>query len=61
MVVDVEHHRQPDRAGHLVEDLGVLLELGEARLDAGVKRLRNPHRYHVSLSERLWRLRQVDA
>ncbi len=33
-------------------------EADEARLDAGVRRLRNPHRYHVSLSERLWRLRQ---
>lgn len=29
-----------------------------ARLDAGVKRLLNPHIYHVSLSERLWQLKQ---
>jgi nicotinate phosphoribosyltransferase len=29
-----------------------------ARLDAGVKRLVNPHIYHVSLSERLWELKQ---
>lgn len=29
-----------------------------ARLDAGVKRLINPHIYHVSLSERLWDLKQ---
>lgn len=28
------------------------------RLDTGVKRLLNPHIYHVSLSERLWRLKQ---
>lgn len=27
------------------------------RLDAGVKRLINPHIYHVSLSEKLWRLK----
>lgn len=30
----------------------------EAALDAGVKRLINPHRYHVSLSEELWRLKR---
>ncbi len=29
-----------------------------ARLDAGVKRLINPHIYHVSLSEKLWELKQ---
>jgi nicotinate phosphoribosyltransferase len=28
------------------------------RLDPGVRRLMNPHIYHVSLSERLWRLKQ---
>lgn len=28
------------------------------RLDAGVKRLLNPHIYHVSLSEKLWKLKQ---
>jgi nicotinate phosphoribosyltransferase len=28
------------------------------RLDAGVKRLVNPHVYHVSLSEQLWDLKQ---
>jgi nicotinate phosphoribosyltransferase len=29
-----------------------------ARLDPGVRRLMNPHIYHVSLSERLWNLKQ---
>jgi len=28
------------------------------RLDPGVRRLVNPHRYHVSLTEELWRLKQ---
>ncbi len=28
------------------------------RLDLGVRRLVNPHRYHVSLTPRLWRLKQ---
>lgn len=30
----------------------------EERLDAGVRRLINPHIYHVSLSDALWRLKQ---
>jgi nicotinate phosphoribosyltransferase len=29
------------------------------RLDPGVKRLVNPHIYHVSLTERLWNLKQT--
>jgi nicotinate phosphoribosyltransferase len=28
------------------------------RLDPGVKRLINPHIYHVSLTENLWKLKQ---
>jgi nicotinate phosphoribosyltransferase len=28
------------------------------RLDPGVRRLINPHIYHVSLSEQLWELKQ---
>jgi nicotinate phosphoribosyltransferase len=28
------------------------------RLDPGVKRIMNPHVYHVSLTERLWSLKQ---
>ncbi|MCA9870991.1 MAG: hypothetical protein KC487_11530, partial [Anaerolineae bacterium] len=29
-----------------------------AQLDAGVKRFVNPHIYHVSLSDKLWNLKQ---
>jgi nicotinate phosphoribosyltransferase len=28
------------------------------RLDAGVRRIMNPHVYHVSLTEKLWNLKQ---
>jgi nicotinate phosphoribosyltransferase len=35
-----------------------LREADLARLDPGVKRLMNPHIYHVSLSDRLWALKQ---
>jgi len=29
-----------------------------ARLDPGVRRLLNPHVYHVSLTDKLWNLKQ---
>jgi nicotinate phosphoribosyltransferase len=52
------------RDGQLVVDLPPLEELRErrvrdlSRLDPGVKRLVNPHVYHVSLTDKLWRLKQ---
>jgi nicotinate phosphoribosyltransferase len=52
------------RAGKLVYDLPAINAMREIRkadverLDAGVKRLMNPHIYHVSLSQRLWDLKQ---
>ncbi len=52
------------RAGELVYQLPTIEEMRErrvadiARLDPGVRRLVNPHIYHVSLSERLWDLKQ---
>jgi nicotinate phosphoribosyltransferase len=51
-------------AGELVCDLPPLEEMRDwreadvERLDPGVKRLVNPHVYHVSLTERLWNLKQ---
>ena len=36
-------------------------EADEERLDVGVRRLRHPHVYHVSLSEALWRLTREAA
>ncbi len=50
--------------GRLVYDLPSIESMRERResdlerLDAGVKRLMNPHIYHVSLSQRLWTLKQ---
>ncbi len=52
------------RDGALVCDLPSIEEMRNvrisdmARLDAGVKRLVNPHAYHVSLSGKLWDLKQ---
>jgi len=50
--------------GRLVGELPGIDEIRERRdrdlerLDSGVRRLVNPHRYHVSLSEDLWNLKQ---
>jgi nicotinate phosphoribosyltransferase len=50
--------------GRLVYDLPSIEEMRRIRqadverLDPGVKRLINPHTYHVSLTERLWDLKQ---
>ena len=50
--------------GRLVYDLPSIDEMRRVRqtdlerLDPGVRRIMNPHIYHVSLSERLWKLKQ---
>jgi nicotinate phosphoribosyltransferase len=41
-----------------IEDMRQLRDRDLERLDAGVRRLVNPHTYHVSLSEDLWQLKQ---
>ena len=52
------------RAGQLVYELPAIEQMRVVRdtdlncLDPGVKRLMNPHIYHVSLSEGLWALKQ---
>jgi nicotinate phosphoribosyltransferase len=52
------------REGKLVYDLPTVEEMRERRkadvahLDVGVRRLMNPHIYHVSLTQRLWELKQ---
>ena len=58
-------HEEVLRAGRLVQDLPTLEEIRRRRredlerLDAGVRRLVNPHVYHVSLTEGLWRTKQA--
>jgi nicotinate phosphoribosyltransferase len=41
-----------------LEQMRAAREADLERLDPGVKRLMNPHIYHVSLTERLWELKQ---
>jgi nicotinate phosphoribosyltransferase len=53
------------KEGHLVYDLPSIEEMRERRqadlerLHPGVRRIVNPHVYHVSLTERLWNLKQA--
>ena len=57
-------HTEIVRAGKLVYELPPLAALRQQRvadveaLDPGVRRLVNPHLYHVSISESLWNLKQ---
>jgi nicotinate phosphoribosyltransferase len=48
----------PAAAAVNVEELRRRRAADEEALDPGVRRLLNPHIYHVSLSEELWRLKQ---
>ncbi len=41
-----------------IDDMRARRQADVERLDAGVKRLVNPHIYHVSLTENLWNLKQ---
>jgi nicotinate phosphoribosyltransferase len=41
-----------------IEDMRELRQTDIERLDPGVKRLLNPHIYHVSLTDELWKLKQ---
>ena len=41
-----------------IEDMRAVRRADMEKLDAGVKRLVNPHSYHVSLTDRLWSLKQ---
>lgn len=57
-------HREIVKEGKLVYDFPSIEETRDLRkkdlsfLDSGVKRLINPHRYHVSLSDQLWKLKR---
>ena len=57
LLVDVLHQGQ--LAGPLpdIEQMRAVRDADLERLDPGVKRLMNPHIYHVSLSEKLWELK----
>ena len=41
-----------------IEDLRLRRDADVGRLDPGVRRLMNPHIYHVSVTENLWKMKQ---
>ncbi|HWR90823.1 MAG TPA: hypothetical protein VN300_00265 [Desulfobacterales bacterium] len=58
LLVDVlrEGRRVSESPG--IEQIRALRQSDIERLDPGVKRLMNPHIYHVSLSEKMWQIKQ---
>lgn len=49
---------KPILASDPIEQIRARRDKDLERLDSGVKRLVNPHFYHVSLSDKLWRMKQ---
>ncbi len=58
LLVPVLKDGDPVHALPTIEEMRQYREADTDRLDTGVKRLISPHRYHVSLSEKLWDLKQ---
>jgi len=55
---DVLHEGQLVRPHPPFEEMRALRKADMERLYPGTKRLLNPHIYHVSLTERLWNLKE---
>ncbi|MBD3263813.1 MAG: nicotinate phosphoribosyltransferase [Candidatus Omnitrophica bacterium] len=58
LLIDVLKEGKRVKEGPTVADIRKAREKDIERLDTGIKRLLNPHIYHVSLSEKLWSLKQ---
>jgi nicotinate phosphoribosyltransferase len=58
LLVQVIKDSAPMQALPSIEEIRLRRNSDMERLDPGVKRLISPHRYHVSLSEKLWKLKQ---
>ena len=60
---DTLYRSGTDPVGDSIDELAKRCTTDVDRLDIGVRRLVNPHRYHVSLTDRLYRLRKdlIDA
>ncbi len=58
LLVEVLNHGKLIYELPTIEDIRKKRQADMDRLDAGVRRLMNPHIYHVSLSEQLWKLKQ---
>lgn len=58
LLVDVLRGGRPVYEPPALQEIRQRRESDLARLDPGIRRLVNPHIYHVSLTERLWALKQ---
>lgn len=58
LLVDVLLEGKPVYHWPSIDEVRRLREADVNRLDAGVRRLINPHIYHVSLTDRLWELKE---
>ncbi len=58
LLVDILHEGRLVYEFPSIEEIRKRRQADIERLDPGVKRLVNPHVYHVSLTERLWNLKQ---
>jgi nicotinate phosphoribosyltransferase len=58
LLVDVVKEGKLTREPPSIEEMRTNREADLERLDPGVRRILNPHIYHVSLTERLWRRKQ---
>jgi len=63
LLVDILDQGRRVYASAPIDELRERRKADVARLDSGVRRIVNPHIYHVSLSQRLWDLKQelIDA
>ena len=63
LLVEVLKDGKPVRETPDIEEMRRLRAQDVSRLDTGVRRIMNPHVYHVSLTQRLWDLKQqlIDA
>jgi nicotinate phosphoribosyltransferase len=58
LMVDVQKEGKVVSSSRTIEDMRQSRQADLDRLDSGVKRIMNPHHYHVSLTQRLWDLKQ---
>jgi nicotinate phosphoribosyltransferase len=58
LLVDVLREGRRTVASPSIEQIRALRQADMERLDPGVKRLMNPHIYHVSLTEKVWQVKQ---
>jgi nicotinate phosphoribosyltransferase len=58
LLVDILRQGRPVDPPPTIEQIRAQRQSDMERLDPGVKRLMNPHIYHVSLTEKMWQLKQ---